>query len=328
MSQKIIEWSDDQAGAADLNTSNQTIDKVLQNLDLGSPFFALGKYFSSKYKIANQAYNFCPKISAKIDDLFDLSESATGYGVYRAMKALQNKLLLRDCKIIIQGFGSVGSSLAYLIEKYNLGKVVGIIERDCFVYNDAGIDINNLIKAAQKKQSEESYLFLCCTNTKQKGFFVRDPDTSMQEFLVKFLSAASADCFIPCVARYQITTEVLDMLLEKTFAGKKSPCIISGTNEPFSKSATINRRKELVNTIPSWISNCGNVILFVEPIKTVTIQSDWVDSVFYKTENYINDLLHRASTPKRLNLYESCYQFANNIITSIGAKLYTSKNVS
>ena len=55
------------------------------------------------------------------------------------------KMPVEGCRVIIQGFGNVGSNAARLMQERGYS-IVGIAERDGGLYNPAGIDIHQLLE--------------------------------------------------------------------------------------------------------------------------------------------------------------------------------------
>ena len=72
---------------------------------------------------------------------------ATGRGVMVACdESLRYLNMAVDgCRVIIQGFGNVGSNAARLMQERGY-KIIGIAEHDGGLYNPAGIDIHQLIE--------------------------------------------------------------------------------------------------------------------------------------------------------------------------------------
>jgi glutamate dehydrogenase (NAD(P)+) len=60
------------------------------------------------------------------------------------------------CRVVIQGFGNVGSNAARLMQEHGY-KIVGIAEKDGGLYNPAGIDIHQLIEYKYRNESILSF---------------------------------------------------------------------------------------------------------------------------------------------------------------------------
>src|ERR1700757_5503286 len=79
---------------------------------------------------------------------------ATGRGVLVACdESLRYlKMPIDGCRVIIQGFGNVGSNAARLMMEHGY-KVVGIAERDGGLFNANGIDIHQLIEYKHRNET-------------------------------------------------------------------------------------------------------------------------------------------------------------------------------
>ena len=102
---------------------------------------------------------------------------ATGRGIEEAIReifrhpdiikeaGLPNEL--KDNKIIIQGFGNVGSNLAKHLYNRDQAKIIAIGERDGYLFNENGIDINALHEFYQTNKN---------INDPKLGVFTNKPD--------------------------------------------------------------------------------------------------------------------------------------------------------
>src|SRR5208283_2835182 len=72
---------------------------------------------------------------------------ATGRGVMVVCNESLRYLNLpvEGCRVVIQGFGNVGSNAARLMQEQGY-KIIGIAERDGGLYNPSGIDIRQLLE--------------------------------------------------------------------------------------------------------------------------------------------------------------------------------------
>lgn len=58
---------------------------------------------------------------------------------------LSDKQLVGKASVLIQGFGAVGTSLAYYLESEKIAKVVGISDKDGFIHSSQGLNIKRLL---------------------------------------------------------------------------------------------------------------------------------------------------------------------------------------
>src|ERR1017187_1301660 len=117
---------------------------------------------------------------------------ATGRGVMvvcdESLRYL--KLPIEGCRVVIQGFGNVGSNTARLMMEHGY-KIVGIAEKDGGLHNPAGIDIHQLIEYKYR-------------NNTTLGFRGADAVTS-EELLV-----SDCDILIPAATENVITSRNAD----------------------------------------------------------------------------------------------------------------------
>jgi glutamate dehydrogenase/leucine dehydrogenase len=84
---------------------------------------------------------------------------------------------IEGCRVIIQGFGNVGSNAARLMMEHGY-KIVGIAEKDGGLFNPNGIDIHQLVeyKYRNGKPSWASAAPRPCP-AKSSSFRLRHPDS-------------------------------------------------------------------------------------------------------------------------------------------------------
>ncbi len=158
---------------------------------------------------------------------------ATGRGVMIVCDEAIKKLGMQRTatRVIIQGFGNVGSNAAQLMHDAGY-KVIGIGEWDGGLYNRNGIDINALLAHKQKNG----------TITRFPG---ADPaDTN--ELLV-----TDCDILSPCATENVITS--------KNAARVKAKIIAEGANGPTTSVADEILQDKKVFIIPDILANAGGV---------------------------------------------------------------------
>ena len=158
---------------------------------------------------------------------------ATGRGVMIICDEAIKKLGMQRerCRVVIQGFGNVGSYAAQLMHQAGY-KVIGIGEFDGGLFNKNGIDIDALVQHKTRNGSIH-------------GFPGAEPaDTN--ELLV-------ADCEIlaPCATENVITSKNADKI--------KARIIAEGANGPTTSVADEILQKKNVFIIPDILANAGGV---------------------------------------------------------------------
>ncbi|MAC94956.1 MAG: amino acid dehydrogenase [Flavobacteriales bacterium] len=213
-----------------------------------------------------------------------VADMITGYGVAESVKHYYNIYggSLKDKRVIVQGWGNVGSAGAYYLAQSG-AKIVGIIDREGGLINEEGFSFEE-IKA----------LFL----NKKGNQLATDNMLSFEEVNSKVWDLA-AEVFIPCAASRLITREQVDRMVN---AGME--VIAAGANVPFADPEiffgpiadyTDNR----ISVIPDFISNCGMARVFAYLMQNKIEMDD--RGIFEDTSNTIKKAIeevHSKSTEK------------------------------
>lgn len=295
---------------ADLNTSNDFIfDVIEQDLGLPSAFYSLANMLKSRFGMIDQSCSLRKRLSSCVGEKFTLETCSTGYSVATAIELLTPKLKPR---VLIQGFGTVGSSLCYFLNVHQSATLVGIADIDGFIYHPEGISIENL----RAKNGCERGLSLLDEDKAKYHWTPRLNSETDEEFLCRFLASQPAEIFSPCATRYQITENVSKTLLHKTFSEVKASqrFIVSGANNAFQvESARTLLENSGMQVLPEWVSNSGNTILFMESMKEYPEKFDWNEHVFNSIHKQIKSFIGRDITNNHQStngLYENCSRLA------------------
>lgn len=160
---------------------------------------------------------------------------ATGRGVVvvaeEACKAME--MDIKKCKIVIQGFGNVGSNAARIFEKTG-AKVIAIAERDGATYNPDGLDVEAL-----------------------RQFKLANPKEPLHKFPGgKYMDSREAlelpcDILAPCALEGQLTKENAPRI--------KAKLIVEGANGPTTPEADAIFGEKGIMLIPDILANAGGV---------------------------------------------------------------------
>ena len=158
---------------------------------------------------------------------------ATGRGIMIVCDQAIKKLGLRpeSTRVIVQGFGNVGSNCALLMSQAGY-KVIGIIEVDGSLYNKNGIDVDALWKHRERTKGI-------------KGFTeaeVADP----AELLL-----TDCEILVPAATENQITSQNADRV--------KCRILAEGANGPTTAKADEILADKKVFVIPDILCNAGGV---------------------------------------------------------------------
>lgn len=299
---------------ADLNTNNDLIHKIIcQELHIPSGFVSVGNMLSRFYNIKDQSGVFLDRILQPVPPCFTLGRCATGYSVATCI----SHFCTPDTRLVIQGWGNVGRSAAYFIQKKKKTKIIGIIEKDYFVYHKEELDISYLLL------SNADYDLLKLASHRYT-IIHRTPGQADETFLAFCLSMVSADIFCPCATRYAITELVARTLLEHTFKGKlRKSWVISGANNVFSNEQVIFQLDNAgVNLLPEWISNSGNTLLYNKILTKeifIYLTEECLLSIKRSIKSFLREALFNCEYAQQ-SLYERCYDLIEKKIGSSNVK--------
>ncbi|MEE3097200.1 MAG: Glu/Leu/Phe/Val dehydrogenase dimerization domain-containing protein, partial [Bacteroidota bacterium] len=187
------------------------------------------------------------KYSPDVHKKYVVADMITGYGVAESVKHYFDIYggELKGKRVIVQGWGNVGSAGAYYLAQEG-AKIVGIIDRAGGLINENGFTFEEI------KQ-----LFI-----NKNGNALNAPNMlSFDEVNAKIWDLKS-DVFIPCAASRLITKEQVDSMIK---SGIK--VIAAGANVPFADPEIFfgpiaDYTDEKISVIPDFISNCGMARVF------------------------------------------------------------------
>ena len=187
------------------------------------------------------------KYSPDVHKKYVVADMITGYGVAESVKHYFDIYggELKGKRVIVQGWGNVGSAGAYYLAQEG-AKIVGIIDRVGGLINENGFTFEEI------KQ-----LFI-----NKNGNALNAPNMlSFDEVNAKIWDLKS-DVFIPCAASRLITKEQVDSMIK---SGIK--VIAAGANVPFADPEIFfgpiaDYTDEKISVIPDFISNCGMARVF------------------------------------------------------------------
>lgn len=204
---------------------------------------------------------FSPQVSRK----YVVADMITGYGVAESVRHFYDIYggELKGKRVIVQGWGNVGSAGAYYLAQEG-AKIVGIIDR-----------VGGLIKEEGFTLEEIRALF----NAKQGNKLVVDNMLSFDEVNAKIWDV-NAEVFLPCAASRLITQDQVDRMIK---AGME--LIAAGANVPFADpeiffGSIADYADNNLSVIPDFISNCGMARVFCYLMKEDHV--DMSDGAIFK----------------------------------------------
>ncbi|MEC7998977.1 MAG: Glu/Leu/Phe/Val dehydrogenase dimerization domain-containing protein [Bacteroidota bacterium] len=187
------------------------------------------------------------KYSPDVHKKYVVADMITGYGVAESVKHYFDIYggELKGKRVIVQGWGNVGSAGAYYLAQEG-AKIVGIIDRAGGLINENGFTFEEINQLFINKNGNA----LNATNM-----------LSFDEVNAKIWYLKS-EVFIPCAASRLITKEQVDSMIK---SGIK--VIAAGANVPFADPEIFfgpiaDYTDEKISVIPDFISNCGMARVF------------------------------------------------------------------
>ncbi len=224
-----------------------------------------------------------------------VADLITGFGVAEAAKHFYQISggSIEGKKVIVQGFGNVGSAAAYYFAQMG-AKVVGIIDRDGGILNPEGYTFDEI------KQ-----LFL----NKKGNTLVADNMIPFNEINEKIWSIG-AEVFAPCAASRLITKAQVDAMIDNQLE-----VITCGANVPFAdKEIFFGPIMEYVDSkvslIPDFISNCGMARVFAYFMESRVPMND--TKVFEDTSSVIKKAIAKVyeANPSKVNVSATAFENA------------------
>lgn len=202
----------------------------------------IGQLRQGVLKVIEDA-SFTPDTARK----YVVADMITGYGVAESIRHYFDIWggELKGKKVIVQGWGNVGSAAAYYLAQ-NGALVVGIIDRVGGLINENGFSFEEIKELFLNKNGNE---------------LVHSNLMSYDEINSRIWDLSS-DVFIPCAGSRMISEDQLNRMLN---AGVK--VISSGANVPFADSeiffgSIAEKADASLALIPDFIANCGMARVF------------------------------------------------------------------
>ncbi len=237
---------------------------------------------------------FSPSVARK----YVIADMITGYGVSESIfhhYNIWNESIVGK-KVIVQGWGNVGSAGAYYLAKHG-AKIVGIIDR-----------VGGLINAEGFSLEEIRELFL-----NKNGNQLNAPNMLSYDEVNAKIWDVPADVFIPCAGSRMITQDQVERMIS---GGVE--VISSGANVPFADKEIFfgpiaDYTDEKISVIPDFISNCGMARVFAY-LMSSDLDELTDKNIFEDTSNTIKESLIAANkvNPSKVNIAKTAFETALN----------------
>ena len=239
-----------------------------------------------------ESENYTPDLKRK----FVVADMITGFGVSESVKHYYQIYGgdLKNKRVIIQGWGNVGSAAAYYIAQ-NGAKIVGIIDKNGGLIDEKGFSFEEIKK-----------LFL-----DKNGNAINNKNILSFEEINDQIWDLKSEIFLPCAASRLITKDQVKRMLKSGIE-----VIAPGANVPFAdKEIFFGPISDFTdqNTclIPDFISNCGmaRVFAYLMGNDLDTIEDE---SIFNDTSETIKKAMENVFiiNPNSKNISKTAFEIA------------------
>ena len=230
------------------------------------------------------------KYSPDVSKKYVVADMITGYGVAESVKHFYSIYggELKGKRVIVQGWGNVGSAGAYYLAQEG-AKIVGIIDRAGGLINENGFSFEEIKE-----------LFLT-----KNGNALNCPDMLSFEEVNSKIWDLESEVFIPCAASRLITKDQVDRMINTGIE-----VIAAGANVPFADPEIFfgpiaDYTDGKISVIPDFISNCGMARVFaylmgndLEKMEDEAIFNDTSDIIKEALKNTHNNNNSKTSISK------------------------------
>ncbi len=238
------------------------------------------------------------KYSPDVHKKFVVADMITGYGVAESVKHYFDIYggELKGKRVIVQGWGNVGSAGAYYLAQEG-AEIVGIIDRVGGLINENGFTFE-----------EVKQLFI-----NKNGNALNAPNMlSFDEVNAKIWDLQS-EVFIPCAASRLITKEQVDSMIKSGIE-----VIAAGANVPFADPEIFfgpiaDYTDEKISVIPDFISNCGMARVFAYLMGNDLDKME-DEAIFKDTSDTIKNALQKTfeTKNKKTSISKTAFDIALN----------------
>jgi glutamate dehydrogenase/leucine dehydrogenase len=238
------------------------------------------------------------KYSPDVARKYVVADMITGFGVAKSVAHYYNIWggSVAGKRVIVQGWGNVGSAGAYYLAQAG-AKVIGIIDRVGGLINENGFTLEEI-----------RHLFLS-----KNGNELAAPNMlSFDEVNAKIWDL-NAEVFIPCAASRLITQEQVERMIK---GGME--VIAAGANVPFADKEIFfgpiaDYADNKLSIIPDFISNCGMARVFAY-LMSNDLKNLSDEGIFEDTSAIIRDALAKAhaKNPGKTGIAKSAFEIALN----------------
>ena len=238
------------------------------------------------------------KYSPDVSKKYVVADMITGYGVAESVKHFYSIYggELKGKRVIVQGWGNVGSAGAYYLAQEG-AKIVGIIDRAGGLINENGFTFEEIKE-----------LFLT-----KNGNALNSPDMLPFEEVNSKIWDLESEVFIPCAASRLITKDQVDRMINTGIE-----VIAAGANVPFADPEIFfgpiaDYTDGKISVIPDFISNCGMARVFAYLMGN-DLEKMEDEAIFKDTSDIIKEALKNthSNNNSKTSISKTAFEIALN----------------
>lgn len=238
--------------------------------------------------------NFSPSVDKKLV----IADMITGFGVAESIRHYYSIWggELQGKKVIVQGWGNVGSAAAYYLAQ-NGAKIVGIIDRVGGIISENGLSLKEVKSLFLNKNGNELVV----------------PNMLPYDEVNARIWDLKADVFTPCAGSRMISEDQLNRMLK---AGVS--VISSGANVPFADpeiffGSIAEKADASLSLIPDFIANCGMARVFAY-LMSNDLNKLEDEAIFDDTSKTIENALRKSfqANSSNSNIAKTAFEIALN----------------
>jgi glutamate dehydrogenase/leucine dehydrogenase len=228
---------------------------------------------------AIESTSFSPDVSRK----YVVADMITGYGVAESVKHYYSIWggNIVGKKVVVQGWGNVGSAAAYYLAQEG-AKIVGIIDRVGGLINENGFSLEEIRELFLNKNGNE----------------LNAPNLLSFDEVNSKIWDIQADVFLPCAASRLLTKDQIDRMIKSGVQ-----VVSAGANVPFADPEIFfgpiaDYTDNHISVIPDFISNCGMARVFAYLMSNdLGVLTD--QGIFEDTSSIIKSALEKTYTKNK-----------------------------
>lgn len=234
--------------------------------------------------------------SPDVQRKYVVADMITGFGVAESIAHYYNIWGgdLRGKRVIVQGWGNVGSAAAFYLAQQG-AKIVGIIDRVGGLINKEGFSLEEIRTLFLNKDGNE----------------LNAPDMLSYDEVNAQIWDVNAEVFIPCAASRLITKDQVDRMRKSGVE-----VISAGANVPFADpeiffGAIADFADDNMSIIPDFISNCGMARVFAYLMST-DLDEMTDEKIFTDTSDIIRKALENThlKSPQKTGIAKAAFEVA------------------